>query len=37
MAHAPDGGFSLANDLAELRATESIIENYKKDSAGFGE
>ena len=30
MAHAPVGGFSLADDLAELRANESIIEDYKK-------
>ena len=30
VANAPVGGSSLANDLAELRANESIIEDYKK-------
>ena len=36
VANAPVGSSSLANDLAELRANESIIEDYKK-TAGFGE
>ena len=30
MANAPVGGCSLANDLAELRGNECIIEDYKK-------